>query len=218
MPAGRMYNATAAMRVKRRGRGTRVGRPAFRKAVSAIAKRVVLRQCETKTYSYSIANGIGSNGIIYSFFKQIAQGAAQNQRIGDRVKAMSLRLRGYLSIDNAVITSNEDSVACRVVFFSAKRPIASVTDSGLTYNSVVDPELLNVLSDRYVTFKKDGRSRWMQKYIKFPRVVSYNPTGSDPSKNELYLVIIPYSTMVTGLTTTTGMSFNTYAQLYWKDP
>lgn len=217
MPAGKIFNATAALR-SRRVRRTRRKASSFKKAVSTIAKSVVLRQVETKTFNYSVTQAIGTNGLLLTFCKQITQGTGQGQRIGDRIRMLGLKMRTLIQVEPTVITSNGDGVQFRMLVFTGKRPFASLTDTGLTYNNSVDPELINVISDRNYVFKQDGRLKALNGYYKANRIVSYNPTGSDPSKNELYVAIIPMQHFGTGMSTTAGLYINSVYQLYWKDP
>lgn len=189
----------------------------FKKAVTAIAKKATMRVAETKTTNINVLGSVGLNGTIDSVWSKIAPGDGQFQRDGDRIRALGVKLRGYLSIDPAVITSSQDHVVVRMVVFSGKRPITTVTDSALTYNGSVDPELLNILVDKFITFKIDGRTRTINKYIKFNRLVQYGANVNVPTKNELYIGFLPYQTFGTGLTTTTGVYLNYTMQPYYKD-
>lgn len=209
MAAGKMFVAARARKSRRPSN--------FKKAVTAIAKKTIMRQAETKTASVSVTGTVGLNGKVDDIWSKISQGDAQNNREGDRIKAMGVKLRGLLSIDPVVITTNQDNVVCRMLVVSGKRPLTSIADMGLTYISTVDPELLNVHHDSLFTFKLDGRTRVINKYIKFNRNILYNPTGAQPSKNEFYVVVIPYQTVAAGLTATTGVYLNYIAQPYWKD-
>lgn len=189
----------------------------FRKSVANIAKTVVNKQAETKTLAYGDLGSYGTNGRFVNIWKQCAKGTEQYQRVGDRLHALGVKIRGFISIDPAIITANTDGVVVRMVVFSGKRPINTITDSGLTYNGSTDPELLNIHLDRFVTFKIDGRCRVVNTYVKFNRVVTYNPTGTDPSKNELYVAFIPVQNVGVGLTATQGIYNNLIFQPYYKD-
>lgn len=210
MAAGKIFNATKKTYRKRKSSG-------FKKAVQAIAKTTVLRQAETKTGNVNVLGAIGTFGAINPVWQNITQGDAQFQRDGDRIKALGVKLRGYIHTDPSVITTNQDNVFARFVVFSGKRPITTITDSGLTYNNAVDPELLNIHHDSYIQFRLDGRTRMLNKYIKFNRNVLFNPSGGQPSKNELFVAFLPQQSVVSGMTTTAGLYLNYTMQPYFKD-
>lgn len=214
MPPGKIFNATAiASRRKsyRRRRAT-----GFRKSVAKIAKSVVMRQSETKTAAVGWTQAFGTNGRFDSIWKNIVKGDDQSQRDGDRIKALGFKLRGYLTCDDTVVTAKQDTIACRMLVVTSKRPLSTITDANVSYNSSIDPELLNVHYDRYVNFNLDGRTRWFNKYFKIPRTVMYE--GNGVTRGETYVILIPYAALGgTGLTTTAGLYLNTTVQLYYKD-
>lgn len=207
-----MYRKKVGKRTYRKKAST------FRKSVSTIARKVVLRQAETKTASINYLGAFGSNGKIMNLWEQLSVGSAQNNRVGDRIHALGFKIRGYVVVDSTYVTAaTTDYMLCRFVIFSAKRPISSITDSGLTYNGTVDPELLNIHSDQILSFRQDGRGRVINKYKKYSRTVEFNPSASTVSKGELYFAMIPYLMGGSGLTTTQGLAVNCVIQPYWKD-
>lgn len=206
MAAGKMMLAARAGRPRRRRTA---------KTVRKIAKGVVMRLAETRTSQISWLGSLGSNGLLLQTYSTITKGDNQENRDGDRIRAMGVRIRGFLSIDPAVITANQDGVVCRMVVFSSKLPTATITSTGLTYNNAPDPEKLNIISDRFVTFRQDGRCAILNKYFKFPRIVQYD--GSSVTKGEFYIALIPVQNVGTGLTASTGLYVNAYVQPYWKD-
>lgn len=209
-----------AKRTFNRKRTYRRKRPStFRKAVSTIAKRVVLRQSETKTAEYTHpTSATGTNGSFFAYWKQVVQGDSQNNRDGDRIHALGIKFRSFIYVNSSLVSAaNTDAVYYRLVIFSAKRPIGSITDSGLDYYKAVDPELLNIHYDRLHSFDNSKRVHCFQRYIKFNRIVQYNPSGGECSKNELYAVLLPQQTIAAGLTAGDGVAWNCKVQLYWKD-
>lgn len=189
----------------------------FKKSVASIAKKAVMKMSETKTSSVSDAGDVGTNGNLFTLGSSIVTGTAQNNRIGDKIRLLGVKIRGPLSIKSSVITTQQDTVYCRVVIFTAKRPISTITDSGLTYNGAVDPETITILSDRYVRYHVDGKNVLFNNYFKFNRVVNYNPGSTSVAKNDFYVALLPNSTEVSGITATTGLYRNFTYQLYWKD-
>lgn len=188
----------------------------FKKSVAKIAKSVVMRQSETKTGTINWNSAIGTNGYINTVWKSINQGDGQNNRDGDRIQALGIRWRGSLWCDDTVITAKQDSVLYRLIVFSSKRPVSTITDAGLSWNSTVDPELINVLSDKISHFNLDGRAHTFNRYIKFNRKVLYE-LGS-VNKGELYVCILPANANAgTGMTATTGIYLASTVQPYFKD-
>lgn len=189
----------------------------FKKAVTAIAKKTVMAQAETKTASISVSAACGTSGNVVDVWSKIGQGDNQNNRDGDRIKALGIKIRGYVATDPGFVTTNQDNILVRMLVLSGKRPLTTITDMGLTYNGTVDSELLNVHQDSLFTFKLDGRTRVLNKYIKFNRNILYNPNSNTPSKNELYVVFLPFQTVTAGMTTGSGLYLNYIIQPYFKD-
>lgn len=187
----------------------------FKKSVVKIAKSVLNKEAETRTGTVSWLGTLGLNGYLEGVYKNVTKGDNQENRDGDRIRSLGIKVRGTFFIDNGIVTTNEDSIVTRMVVFTSKRPITTLTDAGLTWNSTVDPEIVTILYDHYITFKKDGRVRAINKYIKFHRTVSYE--SSSVTKNEIYVAFIPYQNYGAGVTATTGMYRNLTCQYYFKD-
>lgn len=211
MPGGRLVKYVPKTRRSRRPRAI-----AFRRSVAKIAKRTLMRQAETKTGTINWNSAIGTNGYINTVWKSILQGDGQSNRDGDKIQALGMKWRGSLWCDDTVITAKQDSVLYRLVVFSAKRPVSTITDAGLSWNSTVDPELINVISDKIYHFNLDGRAHTFERYIKFNRKVYYEL--GNVNKGELYVCILPaLANAGTGMTTTNGLYLASTVQPYFKD-
>lgn len=188
----------------------------FKKSVARIAKSVLNSESETKTGTINWNSAIGTNGYINTVWKSIAQGDGQSNRDGDKIHALGMKWRGSLWCDDTVITAKQDSVLYRLIVFSAKRPVSTITDAGLSWNSTVDTELINVISDRIMHFNLDGRAHTFTRYIKFNRKVYYEL--GNVNKGELYVCILPANANAgTGMTATTGLYLASTVQPYFKD-
>lgn len=207
--------ASKRPRYKKRASGFRS--TGFRKSVAKIAKTVCRRQAETKTGTLNWNSAIGTNGYFNNVWKNVLQGDAQENRDGDRIHALGVKWRGSLWCDDVYITAKQDSVLYRLIVFSSKRPISTITDAGLSWNSTVDPEKITVLSDNLYHFNLDGRAHMINRYIKFNRKVLYELTSS-VTKNELYVCILPANANAgTGMTTTNGLYLASTVQFYFKE-
>jgi len=76
--------------------------PKTRKAVTNIVKAVISRNQEDKVIGWKVEDGVTHNSPIGSadcvpLVQQIGQGVSAQQRVGDRIKPKSLRLRGVVS-------------------------------------------------------------------------------------------------------------------------
>lgn len=200
------------MSASRRPRTYRKRATGFKKAVQAITKKVINRQSETKTGVFSYATNFGTTGTSQTVWSSITTGSTQSNRIGDMIHAKGIKIRGVCQIDNTLVTANWDYATVRMLIVSAKRPLSLPADAP-SWNGSIDPELFNVHSDRLLNFSTTKRAVFMNKYVKFDRKVPYS--GVSPSKNELYIILIPNG--VTGFTTTTGLNLNTTVQMYYKD-
>lgn len=204
----RVYKAS------RKPRGRTSG---FKKAVSAIAKKAVLRISETKTGVFSNNLTYGSSGTLFGavgggLATSIGQGVQQNQRVGDQIRFIGLKIRGFQGIDPTVVTAQQGLCGMRVLVVAGKRPLTSADMP--VFKGACDPEILTVISDRYHKLTSNNFGVFMNQYIKFHRNINY--VGSAAVKNELYLWLIP-APYGTGLTTTTGYAANLDVQMYWKD-
>lgn len=188
----------------------------FKKSVAKIAKSVLNKESETKTGTINWNSAIGTNGYINTVWKSISKGDDQESRDGDRIHALGMKWRGSLWCDDAYITAKQDSVLYRLIVFTGKRPISSITDAGLTWNSTIDPERLTVLYDRLHHFNLDGRAHMINKYFKFNRKVLYEL--GNVNKNELLVCILPANANAgTGMTATNGLYLASTVQFYFKD-
>lgn len=203
-----MYLAKAFRKPQRKYKKRASG---FNKAVSTIAKRVVLNEAETKTGWFQQNSSFGANGLLQSVWSSVTVGTGQQNREGDEIRSLGVRLRGYIQQVPGVITSEQDMVGIRMIVASGKRPLTS--GDFPTYNGAIDSEIFNIVQDRYIQFSTTKRCQWLNKYIKFNRKVLFQ--GAAVNKNELYLFLVPFGGG--GLTTTTGCQVNLGYQLYWKD-
>lgn len=205
MPAGKIYIPKSVRRNRRRRAST------FKKAVTAIAKKTIMRQSETKTGQLDWGGSFGTTGVLNSIWSSVVQGDAQQNRDGDMIKALGVKMRGYIGQDPAVLTANPDFNVVRMIVASGKRPL-TIADFP-SYRGAIDPETLTVLYDGYINFSTTKRAKYFQKYIKFNRNVSY--AGLNVNKNELYVYLIGFGG--TGITGSTGNIVNISFQQYFKD-
>lgn len=197
-------------RYKRRASG-------FKKAVSSIAKKVVMRQSETKTGNSAWTAAFGSNGTFYSvngggLWSGIVQGDEQNNRDGDQIRSLGVKIRGRINLDGSLITAGRQYAGFRVLICSGKRPLTS--GDMPTYEGPIDPERITVLSDRYYKLTETNWGVQFNQYVKFNRLVRYS--GLVAIKNDLYLWVIPVP-LGTGLQTSTGYGLSLGMQTYFKD-
>lgn len=185
----------------------------FTKAVTAIAKKAVMTEAETKTGVIIYSGLFGTNGYFSSnLWSSIAQGTAQQNRVGDEIRALGVRVRGHVQIDPAIITANRELVGYRLLIVAGKRPL-TVADMP-SFRGATDPEVLTVLSDRYYKYSSTNFANFLNRYIKFNRVIKY--TSGNVTKNELYMFFIP-GPLGTGITLNTGYALSLEAQVYYKD-
>lgn len=182
----------------------------FKKAVASIAKKAVMRQSETKTGWFQQNTSFGSNGTLQAVWTSISQGDAQQNRDGDQINALGVRIRGYIG-QSGITAGTEDQNACRVVIASGKRPLTS--SDFPTWNGAIDQEIFNLHADYYINFDTTKRLRYFQKYVKFNRKVLYQ--GAAVNKNELYVWVVPNGGG--NLQTTTGNTLALSYQLFFKD-
>lgn len=203
MPAGRLVKYVPKTRKRRSG---------FRKAVARIARKVVRGQAETKTGSLSISQNFGTNGALHDLWTTMALGVNQNQRIGDQVRALGVKIRGVLAMDTTIITGLQDANSIRFMVVSSKRPLVLADLPG--WNGGTDPELYTVLHDRYINFATNKRYVYFQKYIKYNRKLDWDSSGVQ-TNNHMYIYAVPYGG--TGLLAGSGDQMNLNVQRYYKD-
>lgn len=188
-------------------------RSGFKKAVTAIAKKAIMTEAETKTGVVTHSSNFGTNGYFATnTWAAIGQGSAQQNRVGDEIRALGVRVRGHIQIDPAVITGNRELIGYRLLIVAGKRPL-TVADMP-TFRGATDPEVLTVLSDKYYKYSSINFANFMNRYIKFNRVIKY--TSGAVTKNELYMFFIP-APLGTGITLNTGYALSLEMQLYYKD-
>lgn len=206
MAAGKIFLAKAYRKPARRYRK----KSGFRKAVTAIAKKTLMTQSETKTGWFEQNATFGINGVLQSVWSSISQGDAQQNRDGDEIHSLGVKIRGYIG-QSTITAGTGDQNAVRVIIASGKRPLTS--GDFPTFNGAIDPEVLTVLSDYYINFDTTKTMRYFQKYIKFPRKVLYQ--GAAVNKNELYVWLVPFGGG--NIQTTTGNVVRLGYQMYFKD-
>lgn len=198
------------MLASRKPRAYRRKASGFRKAVATIAKKTLMRQSETKTGWFQQSTAFGSNGTLQAVWSSVSQGDAQQNRDGDKIKALGVRIRGFIG-QSGITAGTEDQNAVRVIIASGKRPLTS--GDFPTWNGAIDQEIFNLHGDYYINFHTTKRLRYFQKYVKFNRDVLYQ--GAAVNKNELYVFCVPNGGG--NLQTTTGNTLTLSYQMYFKD-
>lgn len=183
----------------------------FQKAVTAIAKKTIMRTTEHKYAVVTQTQTFGTNGFLTSLYGNVVQGDGQQNRDGDQIRSTGVTIRGRLSIEPTVITSNQDFATVRMLVVSGKRPLTSGDMPG--FRDPIDYERLNVHVDKYINFSTTKRCVWMRRYIKFQRVIPFE--GFSPNKNELYVWFIPIGG--SSPTTTTGFTSEVTYHIGFKD-
>lgn len=206
------------MAIIRKKRTYRKKATTFKKTVSAIAKKAVMRVAETKTNIATFNTNFGASGVLHfpaggGCFSNVSQGTGQTQRIGDRISAIGLRLRGQVHVDPSFVSAGYQFSGFRMLLVAGKRPLTS--GDMPQFRGPIDPEILTVVSDRYYKLSADNFSIFFNKWVSFKRIVHF--AGSVATKNDLYLWIIPNPTQQTGLTTLAGYTVNMELQTYYKD-
>lgn len=186
----------------------------FKKAVTAIAKKAVNRQAETKTGTLSLGVAYGTAGYLYDLWGAVAQGIGQNNRIGDQVHALGMKIRGRINMDSATITANQDYNGVRMLIVAGKRPLTIGDFSTVSWNGPIDPELMTVLEDRVVQFQTTKRCVYFSKYVKLNRTFKYDANGSITNR-PVYVYFC--SVGGTGLLTNSGNNSDLTFQRYFKD-
>lgn len=163
-------------RIPKRGRKLRkVARKSTKpsKVFVKKVKTVLHNQAETKHAYHTTSNasltyfnsGINSTGDMLQIMPNISQGTADNNRIGDQIRAQTLNLRGYLKLDiNTSGASNSDltTVVARlfVVSLKSKPNYTEATSSasplsGLLKKGGTTVGFTGVLSDIYAPVNTD---------------------------------------------------------------
>lgn len=203
MPAGKIVKVAYKRKARKSSN--------FKKAVTAIAKKAVMTQSETRTAQLPVNQSFGINGFLQPIWTNISQGNAEENRDGDEIRTLGVRIRGLFYQNTAIITALNDFNVIRMVVASGKRPLTS--GDFPTFKGTIDNDVMTVLSDTYITFATTSRQRSINKYIKFNRKVLYQ--GGSVNKNELYFWFVPIGG--TGLTTSTGDIVDVTFQPYFKD-
>lgn len=217
MPAGRIFNATAVTRYVRRRRYKRPSR--FRKAVSAIAKKAVLRMDETKIAVTNHTVNFGSSGhclvtnATRGLLNDVVTGTLSQQRIGDQIRLQGIKFRFNIYIDPGIYTAQREFAGFRILLVSNKNDQLLTSDFP-TYTSTIDPEKMTVLMEKYVKLSGTNWSYTFNKYLKYDRLIRYVATNA--IKN-VYFWVVP-SPLGTGLGLSTGYSLSGTQEVYYKDP
>lgn len=185
---------------------------ALKKTVQAITKKTLKRAVETKNRVLVNTTTFGSSSWSTPLYVNVAQGADSVNRIGDKITAVGVKWRGWVGMDPAIITTNRSFAAVRLMFVSGKRPLTS--GDMPTFKGQIDPEIMTVHYDKYINFTDTDLCKYFQLWIPYKKNVLF--AGGQPTKNELYMFMIPDAK--SGLTTTTGFNSDGNLQLYWKDP
>lgn len=95
-----------------------------KKAVTQIVKSVISRNVENKAIGWLTENGVTHNSPIGAadcvpLVQQIAQGVSAQQRVGDRIKPKSLRLRGIVSFQPDTCNTSQN-VYVRLLILAQK--------------------------------------------------------------------------------------------------
>jgi len=107
---------------KKATKGVRVSKP-LRRAMTAVAKRVISRRAEDKVTGSPIEADVNHNSAIGSadcepVIMQIAQGVDSSMRVGDRITPKSLTVKGVLALNPDFDGSN--TLYARVVILAQK--------------------------------------------------------------------------------------------------
>lgn len=209
MPAGKIFLAAKATKSRPRYRKRS---SKFKKAVTAIAKRTIMSQTETKTNAVALNNNFGTGGILTDLWSPITTGATQANRVGDEIKALGVRVRGLFEQTPGAITANASQNGIRVMFVAGKRPL--VIGDMPSMRSSVDPEVITVLKDFYINFDTTKTAKWFNFYVKMNRLVRYDPAGN-AIRCPLYMYTV--SDGGTGILVSSGNGYSLQIQRYWKD-
>lgn len=116
LPQGFWKGSTTRVR---KSRGPRSLKPSVRKAVTAIATRVVNRNAETKwaaynavgpTVLYGATNPIGAPAQVYPVICPVAVGTTDNQRIGNKIHPVKCGADLFLSLAQTAMTGGTTQV------------------------------------------------------------------------------------------------------------
>lgn len=190
-----------------------VRRTGFKKAVTKIAKRVVANQTETKTGSIAAGTTFGTTGALIDVWGGLAKGTDQNQRVGDEVHALGMRIRAKIGQDPAIITALQDYNSVRMMVVVGKRPLTAADFPSMFGG--IDPEVMTVLRDQYVNFATTKRQRHISLYVKLNRKVKWDSAGSI-THNPIYIFLRGEGG--TGLLAGSGDIFSHDVQRFYKDP
>lgn len=179
--------------------------------------RIVRSQQETKFRDASIATSVSYNGVILPL-SDIPVGTGDTERIGDKIKPVSIQLRGN------VVASDNTNMFRMVVFrwkpsFNADTPIPSeilqVVGSTSATNSPYNHDRrsqFTVVKDVVMNLDLIG---FPQKLIKFSKKltgsIKYNSGSTTDAMNGLYVLFISDSAAIP------HPGFDTYFRISYKD-
>lgn len=170
------------------GAKKRVKRVIRKRKTSTFASRVrkvVEKEAEHKKYSY-LFGGVGCSGVSTTYhqfdtttaFAYIAQGTACNQRVGDQIRIVSVKLRGAFTPMpyNAVTNIQPLPLDVRCIFSSNKNLRGGAPAlATMTFAAGAPTAFANNLSDVWVMLDKETQS--VKKDTKFKLGTSAQPVG-----------------------------------------
>lgn len=192
----------------------------FKKAVTQIAKKTLMRNSENKigVHTFSGTN-FGTSGLLLTsngangLFNGIVQGTSSAGRIGDKIHVRGVKFRVPIEIDPTIVTARRENLTWRVILATNKQDQLTSGDFP-SFTGTTDPEKLTILSDRYHASSSTRWTKMFTPYLKFNRVARFS--GVQCIGKNLYMWIIP-STLPTGATTTTGYAVSGSVEIYFKD-
>ena len=112
-----------------------------RKVKIVMAKQVEKKTCTYNSNVTAYNQQLNAVGDCLRLMPLIAQGTAENQRIGNEIKLKSLNLRGVLTFTLAQTASANTRIGVRLLILKAKRYMdwnASASDFGTNYTKLLE--------------------------------------------------------------------------------
>lgn len=121
-------------------KGKKLSKP-LRRAMTQVAKKVISRNAEDKVAGVPVETNVLHNSGIASadcqpLIMQIPQGVSANQRLGDRIRPKTLRVRGVIGVNPEAQFTTSKEVYVRVMLLAQKdlktgtQILASAVDAG----------------------------------------------------------------------------------------
>jgi len=163
-PRFKKRNAKAKRPAKRANR--KPGKPS--KALTKAVQSIIHKQAETKMAYHAIDNvgfnsGINALGDMQRVLPNIAIGTADNERIGEQCRLMSLRLKGHLYLSTANNSVSNARIGVRMFVVQPKNlsgyPDASATTawlSKLLRKGGTNTAFTGIISDLYAPVNTDA--------------------------------------------------------------